>query len=559
VVSYAAGWLAHSHGDLTKVRQAMSPLAVAVLRGDYPPELKLDTLRLLQGMLGDLGPSERHPAAFDGYAPGLDLRPLERELDEVRVQLADVYPTGNPLVDTELSRVLAMLSPTNQKLLDKIVAKLTKNSDPIDDIHHLLVAARLPVTRSAAQREALAAALVGLDAKFTQGKLPQDSSWNDRMRDLYTRLCELDEFLAPVLVDVPGFGRPSHVLFMSQMPPQRLGDAIGAFVRQAQADKEYPWTNDVVFLLGASDDAAHRALVRGLYDRLPVRGAVLMTLSEKPDAADRAWFREGLESSQAEVLDGCLTALEKLPADPGAGEQLALLRAVRRLGADEREYGFRERAVKLLERNTQHTEPFVFGKPGHQPQSAAVAAWTQWVGQRWPQESAASLGGDAEVAQLPKLLSQVDWASGDAARGAKLYETRSCAQCHGGRSALGPDLNGVAGRFSREDLFTAIVDPNRDVSARYQTTLIETRQGKTYSGLIVYESVDGLLLRNATQQTFRIETADIEEHRRSPVSLMPAGLLKGLPPGDYADLYAYLATLGRAAPQANAAATSGAR
>jgi putative heme-binding domain-containing protein len=86
--------------------------------------------------------------------------------------------------------------------------------------------------------------------------------------------------------------------------------------------------------------------------------------------------------------------------------------------------------------------------------------------------------------------------------------------------------------------------PSRDVSGRYQTTIIETLQGKAYSGLIVYESVDGLLLRNGTNQTFRIETRDIVSRTRSPVSLMPNGLLKDLKPEDYADLYAYLRTLG---------------
>jgi len=544
VVSYSLGWLANPAVDAARVRQAVSPLAVSVLRGDYPPDWKLDALRLLQMMLGDLGPSETHPPAFDGYAPGVNLQPIERELDPLRVQLAEVYPTGTPVVDGELSRVLAMLAPSNQKFLDKVLAQVTGESDPIDDIHHLLVAARLPVARSAAQRPVIAGALVGLDAKFSKRKLPQDSAWNDRMRDLYTRLCELDEFLAPSLVDVAGFGRPCHVLFMAQMPPQRLPDAIAAFVQQSQQDPDYPWNNDVVFLLGASTDPAHRQLVKQLYDRLSVRGAVLITLSERPDAADRAWFREGLDSSQPEVLEACLTALEALPIDSSAIEQIALLRALRRLGADNREYAARDRVVRLLERNTGHREPFVFGKEGRTAQANAVAGWTRWIQSRWPQETAAAWTSDGEVAQLPKLLAQVEWSQGDVSRGAKLYETRQCAQCHGARTALGPDLSGVAGRFSREDLFTAIVDPNRDVSARYQTTIIQTKQGKTLSGLVFYESVDGLLLRNATQQTFRIETADIEERRRSPVSLMPAGLLKGLSPRDYADLYAYLATLG---------------
>lgn len=552
VISYALGWLDHPQADVTRVRKAVIPLTITLLRGDYAPDLKLDALRLLQRMLGDLGASEQHSPAFDGYTPLDDLQHLERELDELRSALADVYPTQLTVVDHELSRVLAMLAPANQRLLDKILAQIREESDPVDDIHHLLVAARLPVPRSAAQRQLIAQALIHLDGKFQRRKLPQDSAWNDRLRELYIRLCELDESLAASLLDVQGFGRPAHVLFMAQMPAERLQTAIQAFVRQIQADRDYPWNNDVVFLLGASAEPSHRQLIRSLYDRFSVRGAVLMTLAEKPEEMDRPWFREGLSSSQAEVVEACLMALEKLPPDNSPEEQVALLRATRRLNGDAREYRLRERAVQLLERNTGHREPFLFGEEGYQPQAAAIAAWTRWIELRWPQASSVT-ASDPDVEALPRRLREVDWSRGDATRGAKLFEMRNCAQCHSGRSALGPDLSGVTSRFSRDDLFVAIVDPSRDVSARYQTTIVQTRQGRTHSGLIVYESVDGLLLRNATLQTVRVETRDIEERRKSPISLMPMGLLKDLTPADYADLYAYLATLGRNRPASAAA------
>ena len=44
-------------------------------------------------------------------------------------------------------------------------------------------------------------------------------------------------------------------------------------------------------------------------------------------------------------------------------------------------------------------------------------------------------------------------------------------------------------------------------------------------------------------QTFRIETHQVEERRKSSVSLMPAGLLKDFTAADYADLFAHLQTL----------------
>lgn len=142
----------------------------------------------------------------------------------------------------------------------------------------------------------------------------------------------------------------------------------------------------------------------------------------------------------------------------------------------------------------------------------------------------------------------MDWTAGDVERGRQLFEKRSCAQCHGGRRGLGPDLAGVTSRFSRQDLFVAIALPNRDVSTRYQTTLFETKRGKVHTGLIVYESAEGFLLRNSTNQTIRIETSDIETRRTLPQSLMPSGLLKDFRSADFADLLAYLKSLGRSTP-----------
>ena len=86
--------------------------------------------------------------------------------------------------------------------------------------------------------------------------------------------------------------------------------------------------------------------------------------------------------------------------------------------------------------------------------------------------------------------------------------------------------------------------PNRDVSPRYQSTLIVTTDGEIHTGLVIYESVDGLVMRTGANQTLRFETNNIEVRRRMTESLMPSGLLKDLSTGDLADLYAYLETLG---------------
>ena len=506
-------------------------------------DMKLDAVRLMQLGLGDLAPVGKVPAAFEGYAPRYDLSAQERELDPYRISLAEKFPSGNERLDLELSRLLAMLQPFNPDLLNKVLAKITDKSHPTDDLHYLLVAARIPSVREAVHTEQIAKALVDIEPKLKARKLTQDSNWEPRFGEIYKALTDQDPDLPIVMSKRPNFGAAGHVLFMSQLPGEHVAAAVVAFAKQIAADKNYQWSNDVVFLIGESKLPEHRELLRKQSDNFGVRGALLQVLAETPAVGDRALFVEGLESSQIEAVTACIGALSKLRGVPDGKELVALLQCARRLGADKNEFAAREAAIALLELRTKEKFAFVTGEAGHKPQSEAIGQWTDWMTKNFPEEMAKVSAADGnELPGLKDLLAKVDWSKGDADRGRKLYETRSCVQCHGGRKALGPDLAGAAGRFSREDLFIAIVLPNRDVSPRYQTTMIETKDGKVRTGMIIYEATDGVLMRNSTNQTFRIETVDVEHRRRMSQSLMPSGLLKGLKPSDLADLYAFMKT-----------------
>jgi putative heme-binding domain-containing protein len=107
----------------------------------------------------------------------------------------------------------------------------------------------------------------------------------------------------------------------------------------------------------------------------------------------------------------------------------------------------------------------------------------------------------------------------------------------------------VAGRFSRDDLFTAILQPSKDVSPRYRTTQITTADGKTYQGLIIYQAVDSLILQTGPAAPIRITNRQIVDKRVTQTSLMPAGLIDKLTDREIADLYAYLKSLRAAAPR----------
>src|SRR5205823_6451422 len=122
-------------------------------------------------------------------------------------------------------------------------------------------------------------------------------------------------------------------------------------------------------------------------------------------------------------------------------------------------------------------------------------AWTLWFTGAHPDKAARLANPDGvDVAAWNQRLGRLDWDKGNADLGQKVFAKASCVNCHSGTQAVGPDLAGVAGRFSRADLFTAIIQPSRDVPARYQTTVVETGEGKIYQGLVIYDAVDSLIL-----------------------------------------------------------------
>lgn len=545
-------------------KEAYSPYAVdiatRVLGGDFSPAMKLEAARLLQIGLGDLVPnSEEGYEIFDGYESRVDLSPRQQELEALRETLAEVFPTGIAQVDEELSRALAMVQPASPALLTKVLAQISPVTSPTLDLHYLHVAARLPAERNAPQRELVAAALLSIETKVEARKLIQDAAWDDRILELYEALVERDPGLPVAVLEHPLFGRPGHVQYVSALPEEKFPLAVEAFAKQVEKNPEYRLNSDIVFLLAAGGTPRTLNMLRERFDNLSLRPAILTALSELQNEQDRDLFLTGMESAPVDILAECAKALALMkPGSPeSARENVTLVRVIRRLGTEGQDREVRDQVAELLGRNLGTNFGYQNGRDGD-TQGEPIARWTELVQQKYPDEMARQTGGSAQdLDQLKTILASVAWDKGRADLGEKLFTTRACIQCHGARKALGPDLHGAANRFSKLDLFIAIAMPSRDVSPRYQTTMIETKDGKIFSGMIVYENIDALVLRNSSNQSFRIETKEIEQRRTMSTSLMPNGLIQGLRPEDLADLYAYLRSLGTANVQATAPATEG--
>ena len=505
---------------------------------------KLALVRMAQLALGDVGTQGTTAAVFEGYSTSRDLRPHQKVIGEVVETLERIYPTGERRVDHELARLVAMLEPESPLLLERLLGRITDESSPTLDLHHLIVLARNRAARSSEQRREIARALVQLRLKVDARHLNLDSNWDARLGEMYAGLVTHDPALPQAVIAEQDFGLPDHVIYLKPLAAGDLQLAVDRIADRIGESEDYPWTAEIIRLLGRSRREEHLQLLRKQAGNFGVQGAVLSVLAGQPRPTDRALFMRGLESADLGLVRTSLTALTALPAVKDPQELVRLVYNLRRLDHDEAAWRLREQAVRLLRRNTGRQFGFVVGKEGYKPQQEVIQAWTDFISTAYPRQYQA-IQGDREVdlVALKKRLEAVNWNSGEAEAGEKLFIRRSCHSCHGSRGALGPDLAGVSRRFSRQDLFTAIVAPNRDVSSRYRTLQVLTTTGRLYSGIVIYQSVDGVLLRTGSNETIRVEAEEMESQRYRSLSLMPRDLLRDFKDQDLADLDAYLRTL----------------
>jgi putative heme-binding domain-containing protein len=509
---------------------------IPVVPGKEPdPARRLAAVRLLQLSLGGLMSPKARGLVWEGYsarAAALDRDHVARATPVLR----QAFPSGHADLDRELSRTLAVIEDDDPGVLGKTADKLTADSDPVEDVHYLIVFARLRGPRTPALTRRVASALLALDRKLTQRHLNRDTNWPLRVGEAYAELARKDPALHAALLADPEFGRPDHALFAGS-PGFDRGRAAEVFLARAEKDPDYPWTPSLVALLDSLPEGRARPVLVRLWDRGGLEESVLPLLARQPRAEDRDRFLRGLESAQVATVRLCLDALDRLPDSREGRHLLALVRALRRLPDGKEEDRLRGRLAADLRRLTgQEIGP-------------DREAWTAWFSRSHP-DLAARLGGadGVDVAAWGKRLAALDWSAGDADRGRAVFARASCSACHSGAQALGPDLHGVAGRFSRDDLFTAILRPSKDVSPRYRTTAVATADGKVYQGLIIYEATDGLILQTGPATTVRVAGEQIAERRLTDTSLMPTGLLDRLSDREIADLYAYLKGLGTASP-----------
>ncbi|MBB75937.1 MAG: sorbosone dehydrogenase [Planctomycetaceae bacterium] len=151
-------------------------------------------------------------------------------------------------------------------------------------------------------------------------------------------------------------------------------------------------------------------------------------------------------------------------------------------------------------------------------------------------------------ALLRELLAEVP-TEGDPVRGERIFRQSAvqCLKCHaigGAGGRVGPDLVSIGASAPLDYLVEALLDPNRKIKENFHSLLVETEEGRIYTGIPVRESKTELVLRDVEDRRVTIPRDSIENQTPGR-SLMPDGLVDTLTRRELRDLLRFLSELGR--------------
>jgi putative heme-binding domain-containing protein len=155
-----------------------------------------------------------------------------------------------------------------------------------------------------------------------------------------------------------------------------------------------------------------------------------------------------------------------------------------------------------------------------------------------------ALGLEAGPAKAPP---PADVRGGDPARGRLLFAGGlGCSRCHavgaeGGD--IGPELTMIGAVYDRRTLAEHVLFPDRIIHGAYRSTVLRLSSGDVVAGVLRRETAAEIRLQLADGRLLAVPRRAVEARRVAETSIMPAGLVDGLPAADFADLLAYLESL----------------
>jgi len=132
--------------------------------------------------------------------------------------------------------------------------------------------------------------------------------------------------------------------------------------------------------------------------------------------------------------------------------------------------------------------------------------------------------------------------------GKQLFAERACLGCHqvdGVTELLGPNLNGIGKRMSRDEIMEEIMKPSERIKPSMMATRITKKDGQVVMGRVVSADQNQLSLMVVGNNVVTIARNEIEKTEDVQKSLMYEGLLTGMSDEQKNSLLDFLVSSGR--------------
>jgi putative heme-binding domain-containing protein len=464
------------------------------------------------------------------------------ELETLRDQLAEEFPSGESRLNRELIRLCAYLQ-ANQIVPRGL--QYVAGDAPMED--RMLVGMYLRFLSyewTASERFEL--------IKFYElaARAEGGSSYPLYLmhvtRDFAKNLSEED---ARLIVS-EGNRWPNAALASLYRLPRQIDEGLAEDLRKLDDSIRGPEFVDDVYkrlrtgitaLLSMAGDESSMAYLRKVWREDPERRqSVAMGLALRPEDENWDYLVRSLnilEGAAAEDVLGQLATVDVSTDDPEATRQVILL------GLRAQAQGQPAQAATALLAHWNGEEG------AKEPDS--IASWQSWYAGMYPDRPAATLpeGDDAgrwDLEQINEYLDSDAGRGGDPQRGRELYTKAQCASCHrfgNEGTPVGPDLSSIARRFTRREVLESVLYPSHVISDQYRSKKVLTHDGNIHTGIVTQLAGGGVEIRDSKNDVISLQASDIDQVLPSNVSVMPSGLLDPIALSEIGDLLSYLGVL----------------
>jgi len=476
---YVRGWTIQLLGE----DRACSPAALAkfatMAEKDSSPIVRLYLASVLQRMpLADRWPIAQHLVTHAEDVADHNLPKM-------------IWFGIEPLVEADATRAMALAAQSKMPMLAQYIARraiVAKQLEP--------VAAMLQSSSDTALRLSLVEGVRDGLKSLGRNVVTKPANWDAAMTALVaTKDAKLSDFTAQI--------------------GQLFGDAKAAAAQLAVLkDKAAPIERRQQILTAFARDAYAAAL------------PVVLSLLDEP-ALRRHAIRALASFDAPQIAPALIKLYAKLPAAEKA--EIVLTLSARRSTAQAL-------VAELKKKTIPKTDVSAFD--ARQLYRVIGPSFVEF----WGPITQLASDKQAEMAKYKAMLTDAVLAKASVGRGRAVFE-RTCIACHmlyGAGGNVGPDLTG-SNRANLDYILAQILNPSEVMQESYQLVIVTTRDGRTLAGMVAAEDNQQLTLRLVGQDSV-VTKSEILSREKSPVSMMPEGLLKTLKADEVRDLIAYLRT-----------------